>query len=431
MPFSRFSFLPVPLHVAPALMLSLGWVQAQDWPQFRGPSGDGHAAAKNLPLEWSKVKNMAWYVEIPGKGWSSPILVDGRIYLTTAVVTSGEEENAKADRSLRTLCLDAASGKTLWNVEIFQQDGAKAPSTIHQKNSHASPTPVLHDGRLYVHFGHQGTACLNPKDGQKIWENRTLYYEPRHGNGCSPIIVDDKMVFSCDGTLEQFVVALRLADGQVAWKFRRPTQAKSKFAFCTPEYISDSGRKMIISPGADVVNALDPKTGEEIWHCRYEGYSIVPKPVYGNGIVYVSTSFDTPDLLAIRPNGKGDVTESHVVWEMDQQKRPPKTCSMILDGENLFWVSDNGIASCVDAKSGHIEWQERIVGEYSASPILSEGRLYFQNETGACTVLEAGRAFKKLAENKLEGERTLASFAATAGTLFIRTEKGLYRIGKS
>ncbi len=408
------------------LIVSSG-AMAQDWPIFRGPSGDGHVSAKNLPTEWSNTKNIAWHVKPPGKGWSSPILVAGNLYFTAAVVEDGKEEDPKANRSLHTLCVSAADGKTLWDSVVFKQDGAKAPESIHSKNSHASPTPVFHEGKLYVHFGHQGTACLS-MDGKTLWENRSLWYHPQHGGGSTPIIVDDLLIFTCDGREEQYVAALKIADGSLAWKFTRPTNARSKFSFCTPECITVNGQKMVITPGADIVNALDPATGKEIWHCNYEGYSIVPKPVFGNGLVYVATSFDTPDVLAIKPDGHGDVTETHVAWQVPMKNRPPCTPSMILDGTNLFWVSDGGLASCVDALTGETIWCERVGKSFSASPILSEGKLYFLDEAGLCTIVEAKREFKVLAENQLEGERTLASMAVTEGTLFLRTETGLYCI---
>lgn len=403
--------------------------QAQDWPIFRGPTGDGHAAAKGLPLEWSSTKNIAWHVDLPGKGWSSPILVAGKLYFTSAVVKSGQESDPKAERELHALCLNAADGKTLWDVVVFEQSGAKSPGSIHQKNSHASPTPIYQDGKIYVHFGHQGTACLDTT-GKKVWENRTLSYEPQHGGGSTPILVDGNLIFTCDGSKDPFVAALQTSDGSVAWKFMRPVNNSKKFAFASPECITVNGRKMVIAPGADVVNALDPATGEEIWRCSYEGYSVVPKPVFGNGLVYICSSFDTPDVLAIKPDGKGDVTATHIAWEVGSKQRPPCTPSMILDGKNLFWVSDSGLASCVDAMTGETLWCERVGKNFSASPILSEGKLYFLDETGLTTVIEAGREFKKLAENKLDGERTLASVAATEGTLFLRTETGMYCIKK-
>ncbi len=410
------------------LALSMSSASAQDWPIFRGPTGDGHTPLKNLPTQWSDHEHVRWHVDLPGKGWSSPILVAGKLYFTAAITASGNEDDPKADKSLNTLCLDAASGKTLWNVVVFTQEGSKAPDSIHHKNSHASPTPILDNGKLYVHFGHQGTACLD-LTGKKLWENRDLFYQPQHGAGSTPVLVDDHLIFTCDGRDEQSVAALHIADGKLAWQFKRPTEAQKKFSFATPECITVAGKKQLISPGADMVNALDPATGAEIWRCRYEGYSVVPKPVYGNGLVYICSSFDTPDVLAIDPTGTGDVTAQKIKWSVGPKERPPCTPSMILDGQNLFWVSDGGLASCVDALTGKVLWNERVGKSFSASPILADGKIYFQDENGLCTIVEAKRAFKVVAENKLEGERTLASFAATDGTLFIRTEKGLYAIG--
>lgn len=397
-----------------------------DWPQFRGPNGDGHADAKNLPMEWTREKNVAWRTEIPGRGWSSPALSKGRIYLTTAVVTSGEESNPKADRSLRALCLDAASGRILWDREVFPQEGAKAPDSIHRKNGHASPTPLAAGDRVYVHFGHQGTACLD-LEGNKLWENRELFYQPQHGNGASPILVDGKLVFSCDGRVEQFVAALHAADGKLAWKFTRPTEARSKFAFATSTVIQVNGKDQIISPGADMVNALDPATGKEIWRAGYEGYSIVPKPVFGDGLVYISSAFDTPEVLGIDPTGSGIVTDTHVKWV--ETKFAPKTPSMIFDNGLLYLVTDSGIIACREAKTGNLLWQsDRILRDCSASPVLSEGKLYILDEFGKCAILAAGREYKLLGTSEIADERTLSSIAVDEGTIYLRGETSLYCI---
>lgn len=404
-------------------------LHAADWPQFRGPAGDGHASVKELPMQWSRDRNIAWRVEIPGRGWSSPSLAGGRIYLTTAVVTAGDESSPKADRSLRALCLDANTGHVIWDREVFAQTGATAPDSIHRKNGHASPTPLVQDGRIYVHFGHQGTACLDP-DGKKIWENRTLFYQPVHGNGGSPIIVDDKLIFSRDGRDEQTIVALKTSDGTLAWKVPRLTTAAKKFAFATAACIIVNGKKQVVSPGADMVNALDPDTGREIWHATYEGYSIVPKPVFGDGLVFVSSAFDTPEVLAIDPTGKGDITNSHVKWV--EPKYAPKTTSMIFDKGLLYMVADSGIVACRDAKTGKHLWEsDRILRDCSASPILCDGKIYVLDEFGKCAILAAGRQYKLLATNEIADERTLASMAVDDGTIYLRGETALYCIKKT
>jgi outer membrane protein assembly factor BamB len=391
---------------------------AGDWPEFRGPTGQGHAAAATrLPLEWSNTRNVAWKQSIPGHGWSSPALKDGRVFLTSAV--GGD---AGSTMSLHVLCLDEHSGKILWDIEVF--GGAQA-TRIHNKNSHASPTPLVADGRVYVHFGHQGTACLD-LEGKVLWRNTSLAYPPVHGSGGSPILAGDALIFSCDGGSDPFVVALDKASGKILWKTKRETTAKKTFSFSTPLLITIGGKPQVISAGSGVVCALDPKTGREIWRARYgEGYSVVPRPVFGHGLLFIATGFDQPTVMAVRPDGKGDVTDTHVAWTL--KKGAPNTPSPLLVGEELYLVSDGGIASCVDAKTGRVHWQERIGGNYSASPIHAGGGIYFQNEEGTGVVVKAGREFEKLASNEL-GERTLASYAAGDGALFIRAAKHLYKV---
>ena len=391
---------------------------AENWPEFRGPTGQGISTARGLPFEWSDTKNVAWKQPIPGKGWSSPVLVDGRLYLTTAVTKEGG-----ASQSLRALCLDAANGKTLWDTEVLDQPITKG----HGKNTQASPTPIVEGQRLYVHFGHQGTACLDLA-GKVIWKNTSLPYPPVHGNGGSPILVDDALVFSCDGSTNPFIVALKKADGQVLWKTARQTTAARKFSFSTPLVITVNGRKQIISPGSGVVSALDPKNGAELWRVRYEGgYSVIPRPIFGHGLLFIGTGYDRPTVMAIRPDGKGDVTATHVAWTLVEGA--PNTPSLLLAGEELYMVSDKGLASCVDARTGKVHWSERAAGGCSASPTFADGRIYIQDEQGLGVVLKPGKTFEKLAENKLS-ERTFASYCVAEGTLFIRGEQNLYCIKK-
>lgn len=393
--------------------------RAEDWPEFRGPTGQGLVTKGELPTTWGKDKNIAWKQAIPGKGWSSPIVVGGRVYLTTAAPV--KDSNGL---SLEALCLDAGNGAILWEKEIFRQDGKRSPS-IHSKNSHASPTPLIRGEKLFVHFGHQGTACLNLK-GDVLWQNVSLRYAPVHGNGGSPILVDDLLVFSCDGGDQRFIAALDVADSKVRWKTDRTAETDRNFSFSTSLLIEVNGQKQIISPGSGAVTAYDPVNGKEIWWVRYKGYSVVPRPVYGHGLIFVSTGYDRPSFLAIRADGKGDVTDTHVVWKTN--KAAPLTPSPLLVGEELYTVSDSGMACCRDARTGEIHWQERLGGTYSASPLLAGGKLYFLSEQGSTAVVRAEKRFQLVAKNVL-GERSLASPAAASGALFIRTEKHLYRIG--
>lgn len=396
-----------------ALLLFVSGLRAADWAEYRGPTGQGHVVGSALPIQWSP-DAAVWKQAIPGKGWSSPIVVGGRIYLTTAVPDKNN------NHSLRALCLDAKKGDTLWDVEVFVQPAA-APR-IHNKNSHASPTPLVAGDRLYVHFGHSGTACLD-LNGKILWKE-VQRYSPVHGNGGTPVLVDGLLIFSCDGASNPYVVALDAATGKQKWKTPRPFNATKKFSFGTPLVIEVQGQKQVVSSGSDQVNALDPKTGKVIWTVKYTGYSVIPKPIYAHGLVFVTTCYDSPVLLAIKPDGSGDVTETHVAWRL--KKGAPHTPSMVVVGDELYLVSDGGIARCLDARTGEEHWQERLPGGYSASLLHADGKIYFQNETGAGTVVKAGKKYEQLARNDVK-EATLASYAAADGALFLRTDKHLYR----
>lgn len=418
-PESRFV---IPRHLGTLLtfVLSTAFAAADDWPEFRGPTGQGIVAQGKLPVEWGPDKNVAWKRPIPGSGWSTPIIWHGRVYLTTSVPVVNSPTN---DQSLRALCLDAATGKVLWNEEVFVLKGTTAPR-IHSKNNHASPSPITDGERLYVHFGHQGTAALDLA-GKLLWQNRDYAYKPVHGAGGSPILAGDALVFSCDGSDQQFVAALDRKTGKELWKTDRNSQAPKKFSFCTPLLITVNGQQQIVSPGSDMIVAYEPKTGREIWRVRYTGYSVVPRPVFGQGLVFMSTGYDRPTLLAIRADGQGDVTDSHVAWRL--QKGAPHNPSPLLAGEELYMVSDQGVASCLNAKTVAVHWQERIPGGYSSSPLLADGKVYFLSEDGNGTVVVAAKQYRLLARNALK-ERTLASYAVADGALFIRTENNLYRI---
>jgi outer membrane protein assembly factor BamB len=392
--------------------------RAEDWPEFRGPTGQGLVTGSGeLPLHWGPMKNVAWKQAIPGVGWSSPVVVSGRVYLTSAV------PDQKKPLSLRALCLDGATGKILWNEEVFTE-GPDAPR-IHGKNSHASPTPLVQDGKLFVHFGHMGTACLDTS-GKVIWKQR-IDYPPVHGNGGSPVLVDDQLVFSCDGAEQCWLVALDRDKGTIRWKIERTGKPFKKFSFSTPLVIEVAGKKQIISPASDLVGAYEPATGKEIWKVRYTGYSVIPRPVFGLGLLFLSTGFDRPQFLAIRPDGKGDVTETHVAWTLT--RNAPNTPSPLLVGEELYLVSDGGMVSCLEARTGKVHWQKRLATTFSASPIHAAGRIYLQGEDGLGVVLKAGKVFEELARNPM-GEKTLASYAVADRSLFLRTEKYLYRISQ-
>lgn len=387
---------------------------AQDWPQFRGPEGQGHSSVSVAPLKWSDSSpNIKWRLPIDGLGWSSPVVADKHLWLTTAT---------EGGKSLRAICVDPEAGKLLHNVEVFKLD---APGRIHQKNSHASPTPILEKDRVYVHFGSNGTACLT-SDGKVVWK-QVLKYSPVHGSGSSPALVGDLLIISCDGAEAPFVIALDKKTGAQRWKMAREANPdQKKFSFCTPLPIEVGKSTQVVSPFAGGVTSYDAATGRPVWFVRYvNGYSVVPRPVYGHGMVFLSTGFDTPAVLAIKVDGKGDVTETHVAWKLE--KGAPRNSSPLLVGDELYLVADNGVASCVDAKTGKVHWQERVGGNFSASPVLAAGNLYFLSEEGVTTIVKADKTFTQVGRNELKA-RTLASPAPIEGAMFLRTDKELLRI---
>lgn len=392
------------------LLFILGFVApvvGDDWPQFRGPSGQGHAAGSGYSVTWSETEHVKWKTPVPGLGWSSPSIVGNQIW-----ITSGVDDG----KSLRAYCLDRASGKILHDVEVFQKE---EPGKIHKKNSHASPSAVIEGNRVYLHYGTHGTACLST-DGKIVWKT-VIEYDHRHGPAGSPVLYKDLLIINCDGFENQSVVALNKQSGEIAWRQPR----KARHAYSTPEIVRVDGQDQLLSIGADAAIGYEPLTGKEIWRVTYNGYSNVPRPVIGHGLAFLATGYDKPSLIAVKLGGTGDVTETHIAWKQD--KAAPLNPSPVLVDDLLYMVSDNGIGTCVEAKTGEKVWQERIGGNYSASLVYAEGRIYITDEDGKTTVIATGREFRELAKNQLEG-RTLATPTFVDGAIFLRTDTHLYRI---
>jgi outer membrane protein assembly factor BamB len=397
-------------------------LESADWPQFRGPGGQGHSDAMNLPVTWSESENIVWKVAVPGLGWSSPSIQGNQIWLTSAVDDG---------KSLHVIALDRETGKMLHDVVVFELSD---PGKVHSKNSHASPTALIEGDRVYVHFGAHGTACLTTS-GEVVWKTQDLKHDHRHGPGGSPVIFEDLLILNCDGSDIQFVVALDKGTGEIKWKKKREHISEARLtgksnvpmAYTTPLLTEINGTVQLLSCGADSIVSYNPKTGDEYWWFRYDGYSNVPRPVVGKGHVFISSGYDRPEFFAVRVDGSGDVTESHLAWNM--KKAAPLNPSPLLVGDELYLVSDNGIATCLDAVSGEQHWQERIGVNFSASPTLADGRIYLLDEKGTTTVLAPGKTFETLATNALEG-RTLATPAMVDNAIFLRTDTSLYRIEK-
>jgi outer membrane protein assembly factor BamB len=416
-----------------------------DWPEFRGPTGQGHSDAAGLPLTWSEQENVAWKTTLAGRGWSSPVEQGGRIWLTAAIETPATaEQKAKklaeapnpdglevaGSVSFRAVCVEFATGRLLHDLEVFQVDN---PDPVHSQNSFASPTPVIDEGRVYVHFGTYGSACLDAKTGAVVWRTQEWKCDHQNGPGSSPIVWNDLFIVHLDGIDVQYVIALDKRTGRLVWKADRSGEMSERGpfrkAYCTPVVVEHQGKPLLISPAADWVYAYEPATGKELWRANYGklGFSNVPRPVVGHGMIYISTCFMSPTMLAVRYDGSGDVTDSHIVWRNDRQA--PKMPSALLVGDELYVVSDQGVATCLDARTGEEIWARRLGGNFNASPLFADGRIYFCNRDGLTTVISPSREFRLLAENRLEGA-FFASPAVVGRSLVLRTDKALYRIEK-
>ena len=399
------------------------FAQNNHWPQFRGPLGNGHSNATNVPTKWSDdSKNVGWKTDIPGLGWSSPCVIGNEIWLTTAV-----EEGA----TLHAICIDLQSGKLQKNVKVFDLEEF---GRIHGKNSHASPSVFIDGDLIFVHFGDYGTACLDRTNGKVLWK-KEFKVGHFHGPGGSPLIHENLLILNRDGAEKQYLIALNKKTGEQVWKTDRKHVNEDRFtgkkmkaiAYSTPTiYQSDSGIQ-VIAAGPDHVAGYDINDGKEIWWAAYDGYSVVPRPTIGNGMVFYCSCYNRSVLYALKLGGKGDVTESHLAWK--SSKSAPYNPTPILVGKELYAVSDNGVLQCFDSESGKVHWKERIGGNFSASPILVENRLYFLDEKGKTIIVEPGKEFKLIAENQIKG-RTLASLTPLDGLVLLRTDKQLWRINK-
>lgn len=393
-------------------------IPAADWNQFRGPQGDGHAAG-GPPTEWSEERHVRWKTPIPGKAWASPVVANGRIWLA----------NATADgRRLSAVAVDAETGRIERDVTVFEID---KPMFCHDSNSHASPTPVVADGRVYVHYGSAGTACLEARTGDIVWKRQDLPCDHHRGPGSSPIPFDDLLILTFDGFDRQYVTALERGSGRTAWSADRDIDYGTdngdlKKAYGTPLVVEHAGRLELVSPSAAATIAYDPRTGTELWRVRHGGYNAAARPLFAHGLLIVNT-YDGDRLLAIRPGGRGDVTATHVAWRFG--KSTPTRPSQVVVGDHLYMVSDNGVFTCLDVRTGAIRWQDRRTGRHSASLVAAGGRIYACDEDGTTVVLEPdAERLKVIAENRLEAG-CMASPAVVGDDLVLRTKSHLYRIG--
>ncbi len=440
--FAAISVLSMPT----ADLVAADLVASDQWPQFRGPGGDGVAGDQSVPIKFSDTENVTWKTELPGRAWSSPVVADSVIWVTTALErTPSEEEriamlrdNGIEEKKFKQLAI--AKSIELKLVAIDFQTGSiertidlttiAKPDPIHSVNSYASPTPVIDGNNIYCHFGTYGTFCLDRSSGEVVWQ-RKLPLDHSVGPGSSPLIYKDLLVLIQDGVERQYVTALNKLTGETVWEKDRPEMeapdGDQKKAYCTPIAITDKrGREQLICMGSQWIVSHEPETGNEIWRVYHgKGFSVVPRPVHANGVVYFSTGFGKPQLWAVRVDGEGDVTATHVKWTVTQGI-PAKPSPLLHDGL-IYVMADTGVASCFSASDGHQVWKKRIGGDYSSSPILAGGHIYFGSHDGKVTVIKPGPEGEVVSENQVDGQ-IMASPAVVGNALVLRTAKAIYRI---
>ena len=424
------------LRIILLIALTVGLPTARaDWPDFRGPWGNGHVSAPGdskligLPLHWSETNNIKWKTEIPHRGWSTPVVLGGQIWLTTAT---------EDGRDYFAICVDEASGKISFNEKVFHTDNPEPLGNGASMNCYATPSPVIEAGRVYVHFGSAGTACLDTKTGKAIWKRNDLPCRHYRGASSSPVLFENRLILTFDGADLQYLAALDKQTGGTVWKTNRSVawhdenvpgpmarDGDLRKAHGTPLIATVAGKPQLFSVGAKAAYGYDPRNGHELWRVEYNDYSSAPRPLFANGLAYIVTGLKNKEMWAVKPDGRGNVTDTHVAWKLNSHVG--KYASPVLVDGLIYTAADESFLTCVEAATGKVVWSERIGGKYAASPIYADGRLYFFSQDGSTTVIKPGRALEVLATNKLD-DGFMASPAADGKAFYLRTKSHLYRV---
>ncbi len=416
------------LWLTTSLILAASARGGENWPGFRGPTDQGLCDPADLPLRWSETENVAWKTPISGKAWSSPVIWGDTIWMSTA-----PEDGTR----LSAIAVDKNSGKIVLRKRLHYVAG---PQYCHPFNSYASPSPVIEQGRVYLSFGSPYTGCLDTATGEVIWQRTDFVCNHFRGPGSSPFLYRNLLILHFDGSDHQFVVAMDKRTGETVWKTdrsvdfqdldpetERPTRdGDYRKGFSTPVVARAGGRDVLVSLASKALYGYAPETGEELWRveCR-DGHSGSSRPAVGHGFVFSPMGLGRSSLWAVRPDGRGVVTRTHVAWEY--RRVVPGRSSVLLVDDLLFAVDDNGVAACLEAETGEEVWRARLGGNYSASPIHASGRIYFFDEQGKTTVIAAAREHRVLAVNQL-ADGFMASPAVSGNALYLRTKSALYRI---
>jgi outer membrane protein assembly factor BamB len=400
---------------------------ASSWPDFRGPSADGHSDATGLPLHWSEDENIVWKTRVHDLGWSTPVILGGQVWMTTATPDG---------KKMYAVCVDQETGRTIHDELVFEN--AEPRPLGNAVNCYAAPSPTIEEGRVYVSFGSYGTACLDTKTAEVLWERRDLPCNHFRGPASSVVLYEGLLIFHMDGSDHDYIVALKTSNGETAWKTLRSTDygdldenglpkanGDGRKAYNTPTFFEVGGHTLLVSPAAKAAYAYEPLTGKEVWQLRYPNHSTAARSLFGHGLLYINIGYSRAQLWAVRPDGDGILSDSHVVWKRDRQVA--NRSSPLLIDDSIYMCTDRGVATCLDAETGEEVWAERVGGDYSSSLLYAEGRIYCFSHQGATTVLAAGRKFEVLAKNHL-AEGFMSSPAVSGKALYLRTRTHLYRV---
>lgn len=406
----------IPVLLFPAALAS----QSTAWPDFRGPSHNGHAPGSEAPLHWNEKKNVQWKVPIAGAAWSSPVVWDDQVWMTTA---------SPKGRELGVIAVDLATGKTIHQRKLIEN---KKPDPKHDLNSYASPSPVIEAGRVYLHFGSYGTLCLDTNTAKTLWHRRDVKCTHVTGPGSSPILYEDLMVFHMDGTDVQYVIALDKKSGETRWKTKRSMDLSNigsdmRRSFSTPIVITVEDKPRLVSTGSQATYCYNPISGNEVWRLQHKGFSNTSRPVFHQGRLFLNTGFMRPSLLAVDPSGQGDVTSKDDTIHWTYSRSVPTVPSPLIVGDMMFFVSDGGTATCLNIQTAKPHWKKRLGGEHSASLLYASKRIYAFDREGKTTVFAAQPKYQQLAINKL-ASGFMASAAVVGKAFVLRTKTHLYRI---
>ena len=415
-----------------------GSVLAQ-WPDRHGPQFDSHVAAADaigLPEEWSETKNVAWTAPLHDEGHSSPVVLEGKVWLTAA---------SKDGTKQYVICVDEETGKVVHDKLLFENEEVEDLGGAKGFNNYAAPSCVLAPGAVFVHFGSYGTARLDANTADVVWQRRDLECRHFRGPGSSPVLSGNMLVLTFDGVDQQYTVALDTESGKTLWRTDRSTdygdldenghpkrEGDFRKAYCTPGFASLGNQTQVLSVGSRAMQSYDLETGKELWTLRHSSYNAGIRPLWlpKEKLALINTGSRGAHLVAVRldETTQGDITDSHVAWEVE--KGNPRFAKPIYADGLVFQINDLGVVLCIDAVTGDEVWKTRAPGNYRSSPILADGKLYFFSEEGQGTILSASRELEKIASNKVEAMGTTACPAVSQGAIFIRGKDRLYKIQK-